>query len=257
MEPANKSAKNLMRWQAIYLAGAAAILPISPFLYLQGQCTRRKVGLLPDAAGSKTGIAGNGEDIVKLLVIGESTIAGLGARTHEFALTGQFAQRLALRVNKKVNWTVVGRNGVTARRTIDELVPQIPAETYDYILIGLGGNDVMKLSSPRKWRRDMTELLGILRKRNPDAVFFLSNCPMIKYSPALPHPIKFILWELSKLHDANIKELAAEMDRVYYYPQPVDLVLDGFFADGIHPSEKGYADWSEAMMKFFDGKHKW
>lgn len=257
MERANKSPKNLLVWQAIYLVSAAAVLPFSPFLYLQGQYTRLKVGLLPDAAGDKSGIAGDGGDTAKLLVIGESTVAGLGARTHEFALAGQFAQRLSKRINKKVEWTVIGKNGVTARRTIDELLPQIPNETYDYILVGLGGNDVMKLSSPRKWRRDMTALLGILRDRNPDAVFFLSNCPMIKYSPALPHPIKFLLWELSKLHDANIKELAAGMDSVFYYPQPVDLVLDGFFADGIHPSERGYSDWSESMMKFFDGKHKW
>lgn len=257
MERTNKVGKNLLRWQAIYLAGAAAVLPFSPFLYLQGQYTRRKVGLLPDASGARTGITGVGSETIKLLVIGESTIAGLGARNHELALTGQFAQRLAMRTGKKVNWTVLGKNGVTARRTINELVPLIPDGTYDYVLIGLGGNDVMKLSSPRKWRRDMTELLGILREGNPDAIFFLSNCPMIKYSPALPHPIRFILWELSKLHDANIKELTAEMDRVYYYPQPVDVQLDGFFADGIHPSEKGYSDWSEAMMNFFDAKHKW
>ncbi len=257
MERANKSAGKLLVWQTIYLAGAAAVLPFAPFLFLQGQYTRRKVGLLPDAAGAKSGVAGNGGESVRLLVIGESTIAGLGARTHELALAGQFAQRLAARIDKKVVWTVIGKNGVTARRTIDELVPQIPDETYDYILIGLGGNDVMKLSSPRKWRRDMTTLLGILRERYPDAIFFLSNCPMIKYSPALPHPTRFLLWQLSKLHDANIKELTAEMDRVFYYPQPVDVQLEGFFADGIHPSEQGYADWAEAMMKFFDGKHKW
>ncbi len=257
MERANKSPGNLLLWQTIYLVSAAAVLPFAPLLFLQGQYTRRKVGLLPDAAGDRSGIAGEGADTTKLLVIGESTIAGLGARNHELALTGQFARRLATRIGKKVNWTVIGKNGVTARRTIDELIPEIPDETYDYVLIGLGGNDVMKLSSPRKWRRDMTELLGILRDRNPDAIFFLSNCPMIKYSPALPHPIRFILWELSKLHDANIKELTAEMDRVFYYPQPVDVKLEGFFADGIHPSERGYGDWAEAMMKFFDGKHKW
>ena len=249
--------KNLRRWQAKYIAGAAAVLPFSPFLFLQGQYTRKKVGLLPDAGGDKAGLAGEGAGEAKLLVIGESTIAGLGARTHEYALTGQFAVRLSKRTDKKVNWTVIGKNGVTARRTIDELVPQIPEGEFDYILIGLGGNDVMKLSSPRKWRRDMTELLGILRGRNPDAAIFLSNCPMIKYSPALPHPIRFILWELSKLHDANIKEMTAEMDRVYYYPQPADVELEGFFADGIHPSERGYSDWAEAMMKYFDSKHKW
>ena len=248
---------NLGLWQAAYLAAAAIVLPISPFLYLQGQYTRRKVGLLPDAAGERSGIVGDAGSAASLLVIGESTVAGLGARTHKEALTGQFAERLAGRLGCRVEWTVIGRNGVTARRTIDELVPQIPDKMFDYVLLGIGGNDVMKLSSPRKWRRDMLELLGMLRDKNPDAVIFISNCPMIVLSPVIPHPIKFLLWELSKLHDRNIRDFTADLDRVYYYPQPVDVELEGFFADGIHPSEQGYSDWAEAMMKHFDTKHKW
>ena len=51
---------NIVIWQAIYLAAAAAILPVSPLLFLQGQYTRRKIGLLPEAGGDKTGIAGEG-----------------------------------------------------------------------------------------------------------------------------------------------------------------------------------------------------
>ena len=113
------------------------------------------------------------------------------------------------------------------------------------------------LRNPENDGRDMTRLLGILRERNPEAKIFLSNCPMIKLSPAIPQPIKFILWELSKLHDANIKEMTAAMDRVYYYHQPRHLDVEGFFADGIHPSEKGYSDWTEAMMEFFDKNYKW
>jgi lysophospholipase L1-like esterase len=248
---------SLNRWQAAYLAAAAVVLPVSPLLYLQGQYTRRKVGLLPDAAGERTGLVGESGEAASLLVIGESTVAGLGARTHREALAGQFAQRLAERIGRRVEWTVIGRNGVTARRTIDELVPQIPDKRFDHILLGIGGNDVMKLSSPKKWRRDMLELLGILRGRNPEAVIFISNCPMIKYSPVLPHPIKFLLWELSKLHDRNIREFTADMERVHYYPQPVEVNIEGFFADGIHPSEQGYALWADAMLKYFDTRHKW
>jgi len=248
---------SLAKWQAIYLTAAVVVLPAAPFLFLLGQRTRRKVGLLPDAGGEKFGTVGEGATSAKLLVIGESTVAGLGARTHFQGLPGRFGEELSSRTGKSIQWFVVGRNGVTARRTIDELVPMIPDEKFDYILVGLGGNDVMKLSSPRKWRRDMTELLNILRDKNPDATIFLANCPMIKYSPAIPHPIKFLLWELSKLHDANIREFTADMDRVFYYHQPTDLQLDGFFADGIHPSEQGYADWSAAMMKFFETNYKW
>src|SRR5262245_23079188 len=109
-------------WQAKYLIAGAAILPFSPLLYLLGQHTRRKIGLLPEAAGDTTGIVGEGADSVELLVIGESTVAGLGARTHEMALAGQFAHRLAKRIGKQVKWLAIGKNGVTAKRTTLELL---------------------------------------------------------------------------------------------------------------------------------------
>ena len=248
---------NLSRWQRGFLIGGALVLPIAPFLLIQGQITRWKVGILPDAAGERHGKYGDDGDAAKLFVIGESTVAGLGARTHELALAGQFAKYLSEQIARPVEWKVLGKNGVTARRTIDELVPQMPDESFEYILVGLGGNDVMKLSSPAKWRSDMTELLGILRAKNPGAIIFLSNCPMIVHSPIMPEPIKSILWKLSQMHNANIKEFTQEMDRVFYYPQPVNVRLDGFFADGLHPSEQGYSDWAADMMRYFTANHKW
>jgi lysophospholipase L1-like esterase len=247
---------SLNKWQAKYILGGAAILPIAPFLVIQGQITRWKVGLLPEAK-EPAGIAGAGEGEAKLLVIGESTVAGLGARTHDLALGGQFAKGMSERLGKPVRWTVIGRNGVTARRTIDELWPMVPKENFDYVLLGIGGNDVMKLSSPKKWRRDMLELIGIVREANPGAVIFITNCPMIIHSPVMPQPIKGILWRLSKMHNANILEFTAGMERLHYYPQPVDVDFNGFWADGIHPSEQGYRDWVAAMLKHFDQHHKW
>lgn len=248
---------NLAKWQRRFLLGAVAIAPFAPFLLLQSQIIRWKVGVLPDAAGNKYGRYGAGENPATLFVIGESTVAGLGAKTHELAFAGQFARQLSDQIERPVEWKVLGKNGVTARRTIDELLPQMPDEQFDYILVGLGGNDVMKLSSPLKWRRDMLELLNILRVRSPSAVIFLSNCPMIVYSPIMPQPIKTILWSISQMHNDNVKEFTRDMDRVFYYPQPADVNLDGFFADGLHPSEQGYADWAEAMMKYFQANHKW
>src|SRR5215208_6181446 len=124
---------NIRMWQRRFIAGAAAIAPLAPFLVLQGQITRWKVGVLPDAAGDRTGIVGEGADAAKLFVIGESTVAGLGARTHEFALAGQFAKQLSGQIGRRVDWQVIGKNGVTARRTIDELLPHMPDEHFDYI----------------------------------------------------------------------------------------------------------------------------
>ena len=239
---------NLIVWQTIYILSGIVILPFAPFLYLQGQYARRKIGRLPDAAGATVGRFGADEQSVKLLVIGESTVAGVGANTHENALAGQFARFLSRKIGQSVEWHVVGKSGITAKETISELVPKIPDEKFDYILLGLGGNDVLKLSSPRKWRRDMTRLLDILQTKNPGATFFITNAPAIRLSPILPNPIKFILGHLSALHDKNSREFTAPMEKVLYFPQPTE-VAQGFFADGIHPSEKGYALWSEKMIE--------
>jgi lysophospholipase L1-like esterase len=246
---------NLILQQAIFILSGVIILPAAPFLYLQGQYVRRKIGLLPDAQGNKRGKSGSYEQTVKLLVIGESTVAGLGARTHETALAGQFAKCLSQKIGKSVEWYVIGKNGVTAKRTIEELVPQIPDEKFDYILAGVGGNDVLKLSSPFKWRRDMTKLLEILFEKSPDATIFMTNAPAVHLSPVLPQPIKFILGELSRLHDKNSQEFTSKMERVHYFHRPNEITV-GFFADGIHPSEQGYTDWSQRMIEFFSQKYQ-
>jgi hypothetical protein len=54
---------NLILWQTIYILGGFMILPFAPFLYLQGQYVRRKIGRLPDAAGAKHGTFANGRII--------------------------------------------------------------------------------------------------------------------------------------------------------------------------------------------------
>jgi lysophospholipase L1-like esterase len=247
---------NLILWQTIYILSGIVILPFAPFLYLQGQRVRRKVGRLPDAQGETTGKFGEGDSFARLLVIGESTAAGVGARTHETALAGQFARVLSAKIGKPVHWRVIGRSGITIKETIQELVPKIPDEKFDYVLIALCGNEVLKLRSPRSFRRNMTKLLGILRKKNAEAMFFITNAPAVRLSPVLPQPIKFILGHLSALHDSNAKEFTARMKNVFYFHQPTEVPAD-FFADGIHPSEKGYTVWSKRMIEFFTEKYQW
>lgn len=247
---------NLILWQTIYILGGIVILPFAPFLYLQGQMVRRKIGRLPDAGGDREGAFKHAEEAVKLLVLGESTAAGVGARTHETGLAGQFARFLGEKIKKSVRWHVVGRSGITVGETIHELVPKIPDERFDYILLALCGNEVLKLRSPRTFRRDMKKLIGILQEKHPEAVFFITNAPAVRLSPVLPFPIKFILGHLSALHDANAREFTAVMQKVFYFHQP-STVPEDFFADGIHPSEKGYELWSKRMIEFFEEKYNW
>jgi lysophospholipase L1-like esterase len=241
---------SIEKWQRKYLLSIAGFLPVAPFLYLQGQYTRWKVGRLPDAGGETHGKFGGGAETLKLLAIGESTVAGIGAETHAEALTGQFAKHLSRQIGKTVEWHALGESGITIRRTLRELVPRIPETDFDLIVVALGGNDVFTLNSPQNFRRDMSELLGVLREKNPQSQIFLANVPMVRDFIALPHPLKYVLTQLAKLHHFNAIDLVANLENVFYFDD-VERVERDFFSDGIHPSATGYDQWSEAMVGSF------
>lgn len=239
------------KMQKKYFIGGLLFGPLLPFLYLQGQFVRLKVGRLPDAGGETTGTVGDKSETVNFLAIGESTVAGIGAKNHEEAFTGQFAKHLSREIEKSVEWHAFGVSGITVRRTIREVVPTIPDKPMDLILIALGANDVFGVSSPKKWRRDMSELIDILQNKYPNAEIFLSNVPMIRDFLALPNPLRYVLSRLAKMQHFNTIDMVSRMQNVYYF-EDVSKVEDDFFCeDGVHPSVKGYDLWSEEMVKNF------
>lgn len=241
---------NLSSMQIRYIIGGIIVLPFAPFLYLQGKYVRRKVGRLPDAEGETVGKYGDYDETINLLAIGESTVAGVGAKTHNEALTGQFAKHLSHTTNKSVRWHALGTSGITIKRTLRELVPNFPVEKMDIIVVALGANDVFGLSSPHEFRRNLKILLEVLLEKYPDAKIFVANVPMVRDFIALPNPLRYILSRLAKLHHFNAIELISNLEKVVYFDD-VKRVDDDFFSDGIHPSPKGYDLWSKAMVEFF------
>lgn len=240
---------SVKKWQLKYIFGGLAVSPLVPFLYAQGKFVRYKVGRLPDAEGEKIGQIGENKETINLLAIGESTVAGIGAKNHAEALTGQFAKHLSRKTDKTVRWHALGESGITVRRTLQELVPNLPPEKMDVIVVALGANDVFGLSSPKKWRRDLSELLEVLREKNPKAMIFVANVPMVRDFIAMPNPLRYVLSRLAKLHHFNARDLIAKMENVIYFDD-VKRVSEDFFSDGIHPSKIGYDLWSKEMVEF-------
>jgi len=235
--------------QALYIVGGIIVLPLVPYFYWQGQRARKRIGRLPDAAGETVGQFGAGAEVLNLLAIGESTVAGVGANNHHEALGGQLAKYLSLELDKAVRWHVLGESGITVGETLQRLVPHLPETRMDYVVVALGGNDTFKVSSPNRWRNGMIKLVRILRGKYPNAVILLANTPRVKDFTALPASLKLVLWRISHLHHENAKTLVSEFENVFYYDE-AGKAKDGFFSDGVHPSAHGYALWSEAMIKF-------
>lgn len=241
---------DIRQQQIKYFGLGAALVPLFPFLYLQGKYTRLKIGRLPDAEGETNGVAGSGTADLRMLAIGESTVAGVGAATHSEALSGQFARHLSRKTGRTVEWHAVGKSGITISETLVELVPSIPRFEFDLIVVALGGNDVFSFSSPVHWRNKLLELITTLQTRNEGAEIFLANIPMIRDCIALPDPLRYFLSRFAKMQHFNTIDATRNLEKVYYF-QDVERVDDDFFADGLHPSPSGYSSWSESMVNAY------
>ena len=233
----------------------AAILtpPLLPILIAQGYWIRKSTPRLPDAAGPLKGsVTGAGEPL-RLIALGESTVAGVGARTHESALTGQLAFALRRKTNRGVNWMVVARSGINARDCRLELVPKLRGLNADVVAIALGVNDSIEFHSARRWASDIERLIDSVRAEVGDALVLLSGVPPLNYFPALPQPLSFVLGSRSASLERATVVLAKKLTGVVHVPFSMerDRCGDLFCADGFHPSELGYKEWADQLASAF------
>ncbi len=89
-------------------------------LAAQAVYVKRTTPRLPGAAGPTDGVVEGAGEPFRLAVLGESTVDGVGAATHEEALTGCLARELA-NGGRAVRWQAAGRTGANARTVRAEL----------------------------------------------------------------------------------------------------------------------------------------
>jgi len=220
-----------------------------PVLLLQGIWVRLRTPRLPDASGPRSGAVDGYGDPLDLIVLGESPVAGIGAPTHEFAVTGRTAFALARLTDRNVRWHVFGLSGATARRTLRDLVPELAGKSADAVIIALGVNDVISWAGVSQWTKDIEQLISGVRQHLNNSLIILTGVPPMQYFPALPQPLKHVLGRRAKLLDRASADLAAVLPRVIHVSSDFELDKEFFCADGFHPSELGYAEWGERLAE--------
>jgi len=225
-------------------------LPLLPLLLAQGRRTRRLTPRLPEAGGADGGLAGAHSERapLRLLAIGESPVAGVGVQRHDEAITGQLAQALAARLRRPVIWRACGRNGATVSEAQQQLLPQVPAQAVDLLLVAFGVNDSTAFHSVVRWRRDLLALLQALERRCQPRLLLLSGVPRLDGFPALPQPLRWVLGQKARALDAAARQLALERPRTCHVPLPLDGGDRSLMAiDGYHPSAAGCTVWAAAL----------
>lgn len=142
-----------------YLLNTIITFPLLPLVYLQGKKIRANTPILPEASDIEGETFKDSKKTFSMITIGDSCMAGVGVKTHKEGFIGKLSDELSSHYNTNVYWKVYAKSGYTAIKVKDRLIPSIKESALDLIVIGVGGNDVFKLTSPNEWINNIKILI--------------------------------------------------------------------------------------------------
>lgn len=218
---------------------------LAPLLVAQTLWVRRRAMKLPEPNGARSGAVGSGPPL-RLLVLGDSSAAGVGVTDQAQALTPQLANHLCAK--RRVHWYLRARNGATAADARELLAP-LAGQQFDLAYVIFGVNDTKNLRPERVWRRDLTALVRHLRQHHAVPLIVFSGLPRMQDFPLLPEPMRSILGLRALRFDRALSEVAAQHDGCSHLPLDTALNPSGMSVDGFHPGAAIYAQWAQVAAQ--------
>ena len=184
---------------------------------------------------------------LRVVWLGDSTAAGVGASTEGAALP----RLVAKSIDRRVDLSVLAVSGARVADMLDEQVPRLPHGRVDLVFLSVGANDTVHLTRAGDFERSYHRVLDALP---PDAAVVMLGVPDMGSTPRFAQPLRFVVGVRGGTIDAVIHDLAAADGRTY-----VDIAGETgpafrrhpgalFAADHFHPSDAGYRLWADAVL---------
>lgn len=188
---------------------------------------------------------------LRLVVLGDSTAAGLGVDDPADAYPALLARRLAEATDTRVELTALGISGARVEDVADEQAPAAAALDPDVVFVGIGANDVTHLTSLDDVRDRMERVLRILQETGatvvvagpPDMRVPVWHQPLRQLSYLRGRQVENAIAEVARASGVPVVELAEETGP-YFEADPEAH----FGADGFHPGPLGYRRWADAIF---------
>ena len=183
-------------------------------------------------------------------VLGDSTAAGVGAGTAELAYPTLLAERLAA-AGRHVELHGFGVSGAKVRDVLAVQLPKAEALRPDLVFVGIGGNDVIRLTTVPRFRAEYGEMLDRLQAR--DSTVVVGSIPDMRVRAFLEPLRRVSGWRGRRLSRAIEAEAStrgvpvvpmAELTGRFFIEHP-ELAYDS--SDDLHPGPAGYESWAEAI----------
>ena len=230
----------------------AARILLFPILAFQAVNVRRTALRLADPVGRRDGVSGQGP-VLRLLIIGDSSAAGVGTSHQEEALLGHMRKRLSQ--TNTVHWVVDAKTGATTLETIARL-QQSQEHKFDVVSVSLGVNDITTLVPLSVWLRYFATLLQVIENKFQPDVICVSGIPQMQYFPLLPQPLRWVVGAQAHRFDRALRRLIANRAGYRFVEMDFEPDVSKMSPDGFHPGPKIYAEWGRKVYRAIRGDVK-
>ena len=220
-------------------------IPLLVLILPQALYVKRTTKRLMEATGPRHGKTLGKAPAIRLLHVGESTVAGVGVSDLEQGFTANLASSMNQICQQQVQWQILGVNGIK----IGELLNQLQQETLnecDIALVTMGVNDTTKFTNLNTWREQIRLTINQLLTLTQGPIIF-TQVPAMAQFPALPAPLKYLLGLRAKLLDMELQRVCKGHDRAQYVSSKPSIEPHLMAEDGYHPSQLGYQEWANSI----------
>lgn len=227
---------------ALHAVIRTALLPV---LALQGLACYRRTRCLPFPDGPRGGQAGTGPAL-RLMILGDSSAAGVGVAHQDQALSGHLVRSLA--PDYALDWRLEAEIGADTGRVLGWLEAMPPAR-YDVVLTALGVNDITHRVSRARWLAQTAAMIETLSTKFGTRLIILSAVPPIADFPLLPNPLRWVLAVQGRRFNRALFRLAAGYPNVRVIGGDIRLCRAVMSPDGYHPGAPVYAAWADRAAR--------
>lgn len=190
--------------------------------------------------------AGSGAAPLRMAMLGDSTVAGVGVGREHESLPVLTAERVAAALGRPVQVMGYGVSGAETGEVLGMRGEDLDA--FDVVVVVVGSNDVTHVTPPWRLRRHTRALLAGLPKP-----VVLGGIPLFGGATAIDRPLRDVVrWYAGVLRRVQA-DVAGEFDEVVFVNIAEQAsprfrgVPEAMSTDGFHPAAVGYGFWADAL----------
>lgn len=236
-------------------------IALAPVYLYQGLKLKRTALRLPEAEGERHGslqlthsnesTATKSENSLNIMLVGDSSAAGVGVSVQQEAIMGHLLNQLQSMPNiqskyGQIDWALHATSGHTSFDALRRLyVLPKPEKPVDVMVVMVGVNDTTSNVPVKQWQAQLREIIELGKRKFGAKHIIFPGLPPMQNMPAIPSPLNTFLGAKTAVMNQHLLEVCEPYEGVLVLMLEMKntglSVAELFAEDGFHPNAAAYS----------------